>query len=138
MIGSPTATFAESANSTAVRLDGGFLSWMTARSVVESVPTTSASYRSPLLSVTTMLFAPETTWLFVTMWPSLSMIAPEPFASPSATVVEIETTAFETFDETAVQSGAAPPSTTALPSEPLWFDEETDDIDVVVGTFTQP
>ncbi len=109
---------------------------ITARSVVVSVPTVFASYRSPLSSVTTMRCAPETTWLLVTMLPSLSRIAPVPCATPLCVCVWIETTDFETLFETAVQSGVSPPSTFAVPSPPLLVARLV--IEPEPGMFTQP
>ena len=76
------------------------------------------------------------TWLFVTMFPSVSIIAPEPFATPPETSAEMETTDFATFWLTEVQSTASPDSAFAVP-EPL--DEEfSDDSDDDCGSAIMP
>ncbi len=68
---SPTVTSSDVPNDAGFRSSGGSFSSTTARSVVGSVPTIVASYRRPSDSVTcTVSFcAPDTTWLFVRMWP---------------------------------------------------------------------
>ena len=51
---------------------------MSARSVILSVPTMRAENSRLSSSVTVSSSAPSTTWLFVTMYPSVEIITPEP------------------------------------------------------------
>ena len=79
----PTARSADVPSVATVRSFGGSDSWMTARSVVASVPTTVASYIRPSPSVTTIFCASATTWLFVRMRPAESRMTPEPAPLPA-------------------------------------------------------
>ena len=54
------------------------------------------------------LSTPETTWWLVIMWPSLSMITPEPLADPDSPDTWIVTVAGRTAAATASQSGTVP------------------------------
>src|SRR5699024_11260650 len=54
----------------------------TARSVIGSVPTGSASNIRPSLTVTTICSAPSMTWLLVTMCPCSSQTIPDPAPAP--------------------------------------------------------
>ena len=76
MAGSPTCKISLSPSVAACRLFASTL--ITAKSVCESLPTTLASYSVPSVVVTFKLVAPLTTWLFVTIYPSLLMMTPLP------------------------------------------------------------
>ncbi len=78
----PTSTLSESPK---VRKGRGSDTeiWMTARSVLGSVPTTLPGNCLPSDSRTWIWVAPATTWLLVRMWPSLSMRIPEPMPTIS-------------------------------------------------------
>ena len=74
---SPTRVLSPAANCTVG--SGSSLSTLSsARSVRLSVPTISASSRVPSSRITVTVSAPAITWLLVTMWPSASMMKPEP------------------------------------------------------------
>ncbi len=74
-----------SSSSVTVESPEASLSLRTATSCVASVPTTSASYCLPVVSsVTVMLVAPCTTWLFVRIVPSEVRIIPVPAACDDA------------------------------------------------------
>ena len=109
MTGSPTVTFEESPSADGLRSSGASFSLMTARSVVGSVPTIVASNRRPSVSVTcTSPYAPATTWLLVTMWPSSSMMTPEPWAPPPLpSLIWMATTDCWTALATASQFGSS-------------------------------
>src|SRR5438309_1280974 len=74
--GSPTASWSESPSVATVSLSAG--TWMTARSLVGSRPTTRAVARASSLNSTTRAVAPWTTWLLVRTYPFLSITTPEP------------------------------------------------------------
>lgn len=92
---SPTAT-AEESPSVAVFSPLAPRSLISARSLSGSVPTTSAVYVLPVLSVTLIDEAPEMTWLLVTISPSEVMTTPEPVDSPAVEVALISTIIGET------------------------------------------
>ena len=77
---SPTRILSESPSGATLRSCLAFV-LSNARSVSGSRPTISAWSSSPLSSTTTILSAPSTTWLFVTMYPSSEITKPEPVAS---------------------------------------------------------
>jgi hypothetical protein len=83
-----------------------------------------------------MDFAPEITWLFVTMYPFESRIAPEPFAVAFDSWVCMETTESDTDLATVVQSAVLPPFVVELPEPDLF--EFTLARELVEGTVTQP
>ena len=76
---SPTLIFSESPTGRVGRFLPSIL--MSARSVALSVPMMRAENSRLSLSVTVSSSAPSTTWLLVTMYPSLLMITPEPVAT---------------------------------------------------------
>lgn len=118
---SPTARFDELAKLAAVRLLGGLSIFSTARSVVGSVPTTLAPYISPLDMVTTICPLLLATWLFVTIYPFLSMITPDPITREVPVVIVMETTEGATFLATAfhVLVPALPICVDVLPLPPV-------------------
>ena len=69
---SPTATLLESPSVSGTSFDAGASTWMTARSVSGSVPTTVALVVDPSENFTVTELAPSTTWSFVTMSPLVS------------------------------------------------------------------
>ena len=76
---SPARMLSESPNSTkGSARPASILS--SARSVFASPPSSLASKLSPSCNLTRIERAPATTWLLVTMWPSLSTMKPEPTA----------------------------------------------------------
>ena len=70
--------------------------------------------------MTVPLEAPETTWLFVTMWPAASITTPEPWPSPLAVVTSIATTAREAAAATVAQSGLVGSPCTTVVCTPSW------------------
>ena len=72
----PGRSACESPNSTAVRSDAVIR--MTATSVSRSWPMRSAGHSRPSGSVTSIVAAPSTTWLFVRMRPSVANTNPDP------------------------------------------------------------
>ncbi len=86
----PTFTASESPRVAAFRPEAS-RSLISARSLLLSVPTTSAVYCLPSLVVTFTDEAPETTWLLVMISPSPVMITPEPVEEPAADVALIST-----------------------------------------------
>src|SRR5690625_3064028 len=103
----PTARSAHLPIGAGARSAGGSRSRTTARSVVSSCPTTSASKRRPSASETLTERAPSTTWLLVSTWPSSSTTTPEPWPSPEAVTTSRATTDARTAAVTACQSGVA-------------------------------
>ena len=76
---SPTFSLSLSPIGRAGRLEAVIL--MSARSVVLSVPMMRAEYSLLSLRVTVSSSAPSTTWLFVTIYPSVEMMTPDPAPS---------------------------------------------------------
>ena len=83
MTHSPTCKSDELPISTGVKSSASTL--ITAMSLEESLPTTSASYSTPF-TVALMASAPSTTWLFVMMYPSFEITTP----LPSDVLVSVE------------------------------------------------
>jgi hypothetical protein len=110
--GSPTPTASESPRVAGDKSSGASSTRTTARSVVASAPTTSASRIRPSLSVSSTSCAPSTTWLLVSTCPSASRTTPDPPVPPRALRVSMDTTESSTTPATAFQSGP--------PTEPLW------------------
>ena len=110
--GSPTLTADESAKVAGFRPLGGFLIWITARSVVASAPRTVAVYVRPSARTTEIVApapAPVTTWLLVRIRPEVSRITPEPSSPvPSAATTRTETTLGSTAAAAASQLTAVP------------------------------
>ena len=92
--GSPTATLSLSPNWRAGRFFA--LIFNTARSYEESRPRIVPSYISPLLSVTRIVppfsATAAITWLFVKIYPLLSITKPDPVPPPLVELVVTETT----------------------------------------------
>jgi hypothetical protein len=87
---SPTCTSSESPRVAAFRPEASS-SLIRARSLLLSVPTTSAVYDVPSLVRTLIEEASATTWLLVTISPSEVMITPEPVDDPASEVALIST-----------------------------------------------
>ena len=79
---SPTWSADESPNESGCSSLEGTSTWITARSVVASEPTSFASAVVPSANVTLIDVAPSTTWWFVTMSPFEPITKPEPWAVP--------------------------------------------------------
>ncbi len=104
----PTNTSSESANVTGARATPDGSTRMTARSASGSRPTSSAATIVPSMNVTRIYCASSTTWLLVTMWPSVSITKPVPVPALNRDVTLMLTTDCVTFAYSSARCNSSP------------------------------